>query len=444
MLRCLPLLALTLALGAAQTPGDLIEQAVATFERDIERAYQRARRGLDRYRDDRVAEVVREIETRMRRAEGDDRRFLAYRLLRFEPDHDDAIAAFGEDGSPIAPSGGLRASVSVPAPSDPELAVTALGWQDFPRDEVIDVTRQVLKRFASGGKDRASRELYTTLLALRKAHPKLVKPVLGFYFPGKDARGRGWIPPVDQHLLRDGLVTTELAYGDKRFTQDTSERLPMALPGVRLELATVSGESCRVRLHSPGERGLELAVTPERVRVLDGEEELATHDGAARTVEFDLRQRHGLLSVDGRPVDTFELERAMAVDRMVVVGGSSAHILRLRFLGPGELIAPEQADIAAAIARPAPSERAAIDPELLARTVTLSAEDQPTAELLAAIATISGVELRLAPSAEAFGEIPLSLEASAMPLEQVLAWLRRSLDLQHHQEGTAIVLTWGG
>ena len=444
----LPLLCLSTCLSAAQTPGDAIEDAVARFERSIDLAFDKASRGLDRYREERESEVVRDIHARLGQAEGDDARFLAYHLLRRDGDHQAALAAFGEAGSPIAGSGGLQPQAidTIPAPSDPALAVIALGWHDHPREAVVEATTKVLKRFGSAGKDRAAKQLYTTLVTIGRGHPALVKPVLGFYFPGKGSRGRGWVSPVDKYLMRHGLVTTELAYGDRRFDRAQSERLPMALPNYRIELATIAGEPCTVELRSPGARGLDLVVTPQRVAVRADGSDLASHDAAATTVTVDVRQRQGLLGIDGRPVAAFELEQAFAVDRITIPAGSAAHILRLRYLGPGELLAPAPADLVAAAetATTPPAEPAAVDPSLLETPISISAEDLPAGELVAAIRRIAGIDLRFAPSAEAFAEIPLSLEADAMPLSQVLAWFQRSLELDHHQDGEAIVLTWDG
>lgn len=433
------LLVFGLALPAAQTPGDAIEDAVADFDRTIELAFGKSQAGLDRYRESRIKDAAREIRSRLGGAEGDEALVLAYQLLRLEPEDRAALAAFGEAGSPFADSGGLR-RFDIPA-ADGALAVEALGWLDFPRAEVIDATTKVLKRFGSAGKDRASKKLYTTLLALRKGHPKLVEPVLGFYFPGKGSRGRGWVSPVDKYLLRHGLVTTELAYGDRRFDQAQSERLPMALPCYRIELATVAGQPCTVELRSPGNRGLTLHVGDGAVRVMAGDAELARHDGPAATVEVDVRQRQGLLSIDARPVAPFELEQAFAVDRISVPAGSAAHILRLRYLADGELVAPPETDLVAAAEAQAAA--TALSDELLATPITISAEDQPAGDLVAAIATISGIQLRFDPSAEAFTEVPLSLEAQDMPLSQVLGWFKRSLELDHRADGDVVVLTWG-
>ena len=78
----------------------------------------------------------------------------------------------------------------------------------------------------------------------------------------------------------------------------------------------------------------------------------------------------------------------------------------------------------------------------LAKRIDIGLDEIALREAIAHVARLSGVAVSLDPSAEALAELPVSVAGSAMPLDEVLAWLERLTGAQRELTAEGVRLVW--
>jgi hypothetical protein len=445
------------------------------YEHGLDGPFHQVEPRLDDWLKQQRSAAVEGMRSVMGSAQGDDKLFVAYHILRLDPVDAGARSTFAEAKAtpPYDEQGKTVGTFALAKPVDGALAEKVLELEHPSFDivaHVIDLKSPTVSSYwdAQGS---ALKSLKADLLGFSgKGQDDLVYQLLAYYYPAsKDVvkwygkrgkpvpKSRWWIDHVDQYLLDhelagvDCLLTKPSEGGSPSKSADgtyvamaATWRFP-TVRSARVE-AVVGSKLPPLPAFVLGDEtgggvivsvaGKELTALSLPSRKILGKATLAVDFTTPTPLEIELRDKRLLVSVGGLPAVQAEVPRICALRKFSIEGRPlSARSLRVRFIGSA---GPDASVVTVAKAPEPPPERR----QDLDKLVTLTFNDTPVDEVVAFLGRVTGLKITLDESGQTLKDLPVTLEAKDMKLSSALECLERLTDLHANSTADGIVLSW--